>query len=173
MSKNHKFMGLAYARAQFSKDTSTKVGAIIVGPAGEDRASGYNGAPRGCSADEPRDPRGTKRPEKYFWFSHAELNAITNAARVGVPLEGCTIFVTHPPCMDCARAIVQAGIKRVVTVEQNADFYERWKEHILRSRRLFSECGVEFEVLNANDDQLPVRDAGGSTRCDRGGCGNR
>lgn len=173
MTKDHKFMGLAYARAQFSKDTSTKVGAVIVGPAGEDRASGYNGAPRRCGADEPGDPRGTERPEKYFWFSHAELNAITNAARVGVPLEGCTIFVTHPPCMDCARAIVQAGIKRVVTVEQNADFYERWKDHILRSRRLFHECGVEVEVLNANDDQLSVRDAGGSTCCDRGSCSNR
>ena len=60
--------------------------------------------------------------------------------------------------MDCARAIVQAGIKRVVTVEQGADFYERWKEHILRSRRLFHECGVEFEVLDGNDDQLSVRD---------------
>lgn len=152
MTKDHKFMELAYARARFSKDPSTQVGAIIVGPAMEDRSSGYNGAPRGCSADERGDDRREVRPEKYFWFSHAELNAITNAARVGVPLEGCTMYVTHPPCMDCARAIVQAGIKRVVTVEQNADFYERWKDHILRSRRLFHECGVEVEVLNANDD---------------------
>ena len=150
MSKNHKFMGLAYARAQFSKDTSTKVGAIIVGPAGEDRASGYNGAPRGCSADAPGDPRGTERPEKYFWFSHAELNAITNAARVGVPLEGCTIFVTHPPCMDCARAIVQAGIKRVVTVRPSAGFVERWEEHMSRSQRLFDECGVAYEEIECD-----------------------
>ena len=138
-------MELAYARARFSKDTSTKVGAVIVGSAKEDRSSGYNGAPRGCLADE--DERRDARPEKYFWFSHAELNAITNAARVGVPLEGCTIYVTHPPCMDCARAIVQAGIKRVVTVAQGAEFYERWKEHILRSRRLFNECGVEYSEI--------------------------
>ena len=150
MTKAHKFMGLAYARAQFSKDTSTKVGAVIVGPAGEDRASGYNGAPRGCGADEPGDPRGTGRPEKYFWFSHAELNAITNAARVGVPLEGCTIYVTHPPCMDCARAIVQAGIKRVVTVRPSADFVERWEEHMSRSQRLFDECGVAYEEIECD-----------------------
>ena len=150
MTKDHKFMELAYARARFSKDPSTQVGAIVVGPSGEDRASGYNGAPRGCSADEPGDARRDTRPEKYFWFSHAELNAITNAARVGTPLEGCTIFVTHPPCMDCARAIVQAGIKRVVTVEQGADFYECWKEHILRSRRLFHECGVAYEEIECD-----------------------
>lgn len=145
--KAAKFMGLAYARAQFSKDASTKVGAIIVGPAGEDRASGYNGAPRGCSADEPGDPRSTTRPEKYFWFSHAELNAVTNAARVGTPLDGCVLLVTHPPCMDCARAIVQAGIRKVITLPQEAAFYDRWQEHIVRSMRLFEGCGVELVVL--------------------------
>ena len=149
MTKARKFMELAYARARFSKDTSTKVGAIIIGPSGEDRSSGYNGAPRGCRADEPGDARGD-RPEKYFWFSHAELNAITNAARVGVPLEGCTIYVTHPPCMDCARAIVQAGIKRVVTVRPSADFVERWEEHMSRSQRLFDECGVAYEEIECD-----------------------
>lgn len=150
MTKDHKFMELAYARARFSKDPSTQVGAIIVGPAMEDRSSGYNGAPRGCSADEPGDDRREVRPEKYFWFSHAELNAITNAARVGVPLEGCTMYVTHPPCMDCARAIVQAGIKRVVTVRPSAGFVERWEEHMSRSQRLFDECGVAYEEIECD-----------------------
>lgn len=150
MTKARKFMELAYARARFSKDTSTKVGAIIIGPSGEDRSSGYNGAPRGCHADEAGDPRREQRPEKYFWFSHAELNAITNAARVGVPLEGCTIYVTHPPCMDCARAIVQAGIKRVVTVRPSAGFVERWEEHMSRSQRLFDECGVAYEEIECD-----------------------
>lgn len=150
MTKDHKFMELAYARARFSKDPSTQVGAIIVGPAMEDRSSGYNGAPRGCFADERGDARREVRPEKYFWFSHAELNAITNAARVGVPLEGCTIYVTHPPCMDCARAIVQAGIKRVVTVRPSAGFVERWKEHMSRSQRLFDECGVAYEEIECD-----------------------
>ena len=153
MTKDRKYMELAYARARFSKDASTKVGAIIVGPAGEDRSSGYNGAPRGCSADEPGDDRGLGRPEKYFWFSHAEVNAITNAARVGVPLEGCTMFVTHPPCIDCARAIVQAGIRRVVTTMQGPEFCERWSEHISRTIALFKECGVEITWLEPSCEQ--------------------
>ena len=148
MTKDQKFMGLAYARARFSKDTSTQVGAIIIGPSGEDRSSGYNGAPRGCRADESGDLRGTTRPEKYFWFSHAELNAITNAARVGTPLSGCSIYVTHPPCMDCARAIVQAGIKRVIAVRPTAEFAERWAEHITRTKQLFAECGVLYSFID-------------------------
>ena len=152
IEKAYKYMELAYARASFSKDTSTQVGAIIIGPHGEDRSSGYNGAPRGCRADEPDDKRGSTRPEKYFWFSHAELNAITNAARVGTPLDGCTLFVTHPPCMDCARAIVQAGIKEVFTVEQNAAFYFRWCEHIDRTKRLFEECGVKYTILKERNE---------------------
>lgn len=142
LAKAQKYMELAYARARFSKDTSTQVGAIIIGPFGDDRASGYNGAPRGCRADE--DSRGLTRPEKYFWYSHAELNAITNAARVGVPLDGSTIVVTHPPCMDCARAIVQAGIKQVIAVRPAAEFADRWTEHIKRTHALFQECGVEY-----------------------------
>src|SRR3989338_3606723 len=96
--KARKYLDIALAAAQLSKDTSTKVGAIIVGPTNEVRSLGYNGAPRGCNADE--DERGRTRPEKYFWFSHAEMNAITNAARVGTPLDGSSLVVSHPPCMD-------------------------------------------------------------------------
>lgn len=92
-------MEIAHAVAKLSKDPSSKVGALILGPAGEVRSLGYNGAPRGCAADE--DARGLERPEKYFWFSHAELNAIANAARVGTPLEGGILVVTHPPCAEC------------------------------------------------------------------------
>ena len=140
--KAAKYMEIAYAVSKLSKDESTQVGAIVLGGANEIRSLGYNGAPRGCTADE--DERGTTRPEKYFWFSHAELNAITNAARVGTPLAGSSLLVTHPPCMDCARAIVQAGITRVVTVRPPADFVERWREHMSRTQRLFDECGVEY-----------------------------
>lgn len=144
MTKDRKYMEIAYAISRLSKDPSTQVGAVIIGPTQEVRSLGYNGAPRGCSADEAGDIRGTTRPEKYYWFSHAELNAITNAARVGTPLAGSSLLVTHPPCMDCARAIVQAGITRVVTVRPPADFVERWHEHMSRTQRLFDECGVEY-----------------------------
>lgn len=139
-----KYMDIARSVAQLSKD-ETKVGAIVIGPSKEIRSLGYNGAPRGCAADE--DER-RNRPEKYFWFSHAEANVITNAARVGTQLEGCTMLVTHFPCMDCARAIVQAGIKRVIVSAMTDEFQERWKAHIERSTRLFNECGVGVEWAN-------------------------
>ena len=75
INKLVKYMEIVDATAKLSKDTSTKVGALVLGPSFEIRSLGYNGAPRGCAADE--DERGRNRPEKYFWFSHAELNAIT------------------------------------------------------------------------------------------------
>lgn len=149
--KAQQYMEIAYATSRFSKDESTQVGAVIVGPTNEVRSLGYNGAPRGCRADE--DSRGITRPEKYFWYSHAELNAITNAARVGVPLDGSTIVVTHPPCMDCARAIVQAGIKQVVTVRPNAEFASRWDEHIRRTQALFQECGVGYFEIEPKEQE--------------------
>lgn len=144
-AKLAKYMEIVDAIAKLSKDQSTQVGALILGPSFEVRSVGYNGAPRGCSADE--DERGATRPEKYFWFSHAELNAITNAARVGTPLAGSSIVVTHPPCMDCARAIVQAGIIEVVTRMPAPEFLERWREHADRTQRLFEECHVKYEWL--------------------------
>jgi dCMP deaminase len=145
IKKLEKYFGLVQATASLSKDSSTKVGAIILGPSFEVRSLGYNGAPRGCSADE--DDRGRQRPEKYFWFSHAELNAITNAARVGTPLDGCSLIVTHPPCMDCARAIVQAGITCVLSATPTPEFLARWDTHTDRSLRLFNECGVEYHWI--------------------------
>lgn len=143
--KEKKFIEVAKAISMFSKDKSTKVGAVIVGPSGEIRSTGWNGAPRGCKADE--DSRGESRPEKYFWFSHAEMNAITNAARVGTPLEGTTIVVTHAPCMDCARAIVQAGIKKVVFPTPTPEFTERWGETFRRAYLLFNECQLDVECI--------------------------
>lgn len=143
-NKAQKYLGLAGAVSVFSKDKSTSVGCVIVADDGSVRSMGYNGAPRDCAADE--DER-QERPEKYFWFEHSERNAIYNAARCGTPLEGCTAFITHPPCMDCARALVQAGIKCVVWNTPNTEFAERWKEHAERVERLFSECGVQWGTV--------------------------
>lgn len=138
-----KYLGLAGAVSIFSKDESTKVGCIIVAPDGSVRAMGYNGAVRGSRADE--DER-RERPEKYWHFEHGERNAIYNAARCGTPLEGCTAFITHPPCMDCARALVQAGIVSVVWNIPNTEFEQRWLEHKVRVERLFTECNVEWRT---------------------------
>lgn len=144
-----KYLGLAVAVAAFSKDTSTKVGALIVAPDGSIRSMGYNGACRGSKADE--DERGTTRPEKYFHMEHGERNAIYNAARCGTPLEGCSLVVTHPPCMDCARAIVQVGIKNVVWPKPSEEFGKRWIEHKYRVIQLFNECEIYFQEIEKCD----------------------
>lgn len=141
-----KYLFMARAAAFFSKDPSTQVGALIVGPAGEIRGTGYNGAPRGSRADE--DGRCETRPEKYFWMEHAERNAIYNAARCGTPTAGCMMLITHAPCMDCARAIVQAGIVGVVwPVLTDSAHIARWAEHADRVLQLFAECGVEVRTV--------------------------
>lgn len=141
IDKYKRFLPIARAYAAMSKDPSTKVGSLILGPGFEVRSSGWNGAPRGSRADE--DERFQQRPEKYYWASHAESNSIANAARTGTPVHGCTMLVTLPPCMDCAKLIVQSGIERVLFPKAGPEFTERWLEHIGRSRRLFDEVGVE------------------------------
>ena len=143
-NKAHKYLGLAGAVSVFSQASSTQVGALIVGPAGDVRGTGYKGAPRGSTADE--DNR-AQRPEKLFWVEHAERNSIYNAARCGTPTDGCTMIITHPPCMDCARAIVQAGIKEVICNVPNSEFEARWLEHKDRVTFLFDECGVAHSVF--------------------------
>ena len=107
-------MSLAREIAHWSKDRSRGVGCVIVGPNNELRSTGFNGFPRGVD-DEVEERH--QRPAKYKWTEHAERNAIYNAARVGIPLEGCRIYLPWFPCMDCARAIIQAGISELVCME--------------------------------------------------------
>jgi dCMP deaminase len=133
------FLEMAEFVSRKSKDRSTKVGCVIVGPNHEVRTTGYNGFCRGI--DDNMDYR-HDRPEKYFWAEHAERNAIYNAARNGIRLEDCTLYSTVFPCADCARAIIQSGIKTVVSPEYknetriSSDSYER-------SKMMFNETGVE------------------------------
>ena len=129
-----------------SKDPSTKVGCVIVGPAHEIRSTGYNSLPRRVRDDVPAR---LERPEKYLWIEHAERNAIYNAASAGTPLEGCSIYTDLMPCMDCARAIVQAGIVEVVTDETRFRQYtsDKYNEHFQRTMDLFSEAGVRIRTV--------------------------
>ena len=145
--KAEKFMRQAIAHAlEFSKDSSTKVAAMIIGRDGHEiRSSGYNGMPRGCHDDKPERQ---ERPEKYFWYEHAERNAIYNAARVGTQLAGSLLLVTIYPCMDCARAIVQSGIEEVVSLAPSPEFAERWNSNMEKSAELFAECGIEVRLLD-------------------------
>ncbi len=129
-----------------SKDPSTQVGCVIVGPAHEIRSTGYNSLPRHVRDNVPAR---LERPEKYLWIEHAERNAIYNAARAGTALEGCSIYTDLMPCMDCARAIVQAGIVEVVTDETRfADYSSpQYNEHFERTLELFREAGVRIRTV--------------------------
>lgn len=136
---DRKFMQLAEQLATWSKDRSRRVGCIVVGPNNEVRATGYNGFPRGV--DDSVEER-YERPAKYKWTEHSERNAIFNAARVGVSLAGCRLYVTTLyPCVDCARAIVQSGIASVVCVPP--DFSDLvWGEDFRIAQTMFAEGGV-------------------------------
>lgn len=135
------YLNICKVVAARSKDPNTRIGCVIAGPAHEIRSTGYNSFPRGIRDDVPER---LERPAKYLWIEHAERNAICNAARAGTPLEGCTIYVEIMPCMDCARAIVQAGIKQVVVSRERMSQYssEYYDEHFRLVEVLFAEAGV-------------------------------
>jgi len=139
------FIGMAQYVATKSKDRSTKVGCVIVGPNHEIRTTGYNGFCRGVNDDV--DERHW-RPEKYYWTEHAERNAIYNAARNGIPLENCTAYITMIPCADCTRGLIQSGIKRIVCNDTNNAVNPIWNESFSRSCEMVNEVGVEAFVYN-------------------------
>jgi dCMP deaminase len=141
------FQNIVNQVALKSKDKRTQVGAIIVGSDNEIVSTGYNSFPRGINDDVPERQ---EVPEKYFWMEHAERNAIYNAARIGVSTKGCTIYLTSEmPCADCARAIINAGIIKVVITINGAAKSQKWQESAERSSWMFREAGIiidNFEV---------------------------
>jgi len=140
------YLKLCREVAARSKDPNTQIGCVVVGPAHEIRSTGYNSFPRGIRDDVPE--RRT-RPTKYLWMEHAERNAIYNAARAGMAMEGCSIYVDIMPCMDCARGIVQAGIREVVISKERMDEYssDRYDEHFGSVEVLFTEAGVKIRQV--------------------------
>ena len=142
MNWNEYFIAMARLVATKSKDESVKVGVVIVGPDHEIRSTGYNGFCRGVVENITSR---WERPAKYKWVEHAERNAIYNAARMGTPTNGCTMYLESPPCADCGRAIIQAGIKAIVVTTKNP-FSGRadWKESIEFAIAMLSEAGVKI-----------------------------
>ncbi len=133
-----RFKELAQHVAGWSKDKSTKVGAIIVDDDRNPLSIGYNGFPRKCRDDIPER---YERPLKYKWTEHAERNAIYTAARNGVRTEGSTLYMFWFPCVDCARAIIQCGIATVYCDRPNFED-ERWGEDFKISDQMFKEAGI-------------------------------
>jgi dCMP deaminase len=135
------FINEAYMAAMKSKDPSTQVGAVVVGPDHEIRSKGYNGL---CRGEDDDNELFSVRPLKYALYEHAERNALYNMTRVGIPSNGCTMYCTWgPPCADCARAIVQSGIKEVVC---HAEFpgSSGWSESTSISAGLLQRLGVKL-----------------------------
>ena len=137
------FKNIAHQVKLKSKDINTQIGAVIVGKNNEIVSTGYNSFPRGIKDD--LDWR-QKRPEKYYWFEHAERNAIYNAALIGVSTEDTTMYLTcGVPCTDCARGIINAGISKIVCEKHDVTKGTQWSEHGKRSIIMFQEAGVVVE----------------------------
>ena len=135
-----RMMKLAHEVASWSKDTSTKVGAVITTEDGAPMSWGFNGMPMGI--DDQVEERNV-RPTKYKWYCHAERNAMDLAPG---SVEGGVMFVTFSPCSSCAQSIIQRKIKTVVVdANHTADkMPERWQEDMIVAVEMLNEAGVEM-----------------------------
>ena len=145
------FMGIAMLAARRSKDPSTQVGACIVSPDNIIISTGYNGMPKGCSDDEfPWARTGEEIDTKYPFVVHAELNAILNAN--GRDLRGSRLYVALFPCNECAKAIIQCGIKEVIYM---SDKYSGTMGN-LASKKMLQVAGVNYIKMESNFDSLTL-----------------
>ena len=143
------FMGVSLLAAERSKDPSTQVGACIVSEDNRILSTGYNGFPQGCSDDDfPWNRNAEIGETKYNFVVHAELNAILNAG--GKSLHGSRIFVSLFPCHECAKAIIQSGVKEVVYL---SDKYNG-TESDNASKRMLTAAGVKFTKIKPTKAQL-------------------
>jgi dCMP deaminase len=147
------FLDLALRHASMSKDPSTKVGCVVIGPDREPLSNGFNGFPRGIYDSEERL---NDREQKLELVVHGEMNCICNAARSGISLKGGTLYVTAtdksgaiwggPPCCRCAVHVIQVGIIAVVSFPIKSA-PSRWHADLVRSHELLSEAGVSFREV--------------------------
>lgn len=135
------FVSLAELTARRSKDPSTQVGACIVDQHHRIVAVGYNGFPRGCSDDSYSWSK-TGEDNKYLYVIHAEINAIHN--KIAADLTGCTLYVTHHPCNECAKSIIQEGITDVCYVHELSQGYQK---SIDAAKKMFQSAGVKLHKL--------------------------
>ena len=145
LSWDEYFMGIAKLSSMRSKDPNTQVGACIVGNDNRILSIGYNGTPNGFDDSMfPWDREGTALETKYLFVCHAEMNAILNYRGSRKELENAKIYVDLFPCNECAKIIIQSGIKEVVYLsDKYAD-----SENNIASRKLFDKCGVKYSKIN-------------------------
>jgi dCMP deaminase len=139
-----RFMKLALEVSDWSKDPKRHVGAVVVSPDKRQFSVGYNGFPQGVADLKDR----LTSEEKNELMVHAELNALLNARR---DLTGWTLYTTFPPCLDCAKAIAQSGVKRVVALK--ADCSDSWAQSIVKGQTVLAEAGVEYKFAELREKQ--------------------
>lgn len=140
---DNRFISLAKEISTWSKDPSKQIGAIAVSEKKQVLAQGYNGFPRGIedSIEKYHD-----KPTKYKLVVHAEMNVIYNATYNGISLSDSTLYVYGlPVCSECAKGIIQTGIKKVVM--SSIDIPDRWKDSFDLTKAMFDEAGVEWELV--------------------------
>lgn len=145
------FMGVAMLSAQRSKDPNTQVGACIVSKDNKILSVGYNGAPNGYDDDQmPWDREGDFLNTKYAYVCHAELNAILN--NKGSVLENARIYVDLFPCNECAKAIIQSGIKEII---YKSDKYNGTNGNIV-SKKMLDYCGVKYRKYEEENKEIKL-----------------
>lgn len=147
------FMGVAKLSAMRSKDPNTQVGCCIVSPDNRILSMGYNGFPSGCSDDEfPWDRDGEDPLKmKYVYSTHSELNAILNYK--GTSLSGARLYVTLFPCNECAKAIIQCGIREVI---YDSDKYAETPS-VVASKRMMTAAGVKFHQYQRTKREIKIQ----------------
>ena len=150
LSWDEYFMAIAKLSAMRSKDPSTQVGACIVSLDNRILSIGYNGAPNGfCDDSFPWEREGSVLNTKYAFVCHAEMNAILNYRGSRKELENSKIYVDLFPCNECAKIIIQSGIKEVIYL---SDKYAN-SENNIASRKLFDECGVQYNKIKLKQER--------------------
>ena len=145
IDQDRHFMLLAHELASQSTESGRRVGAIIVNSQGEIVSSGFNGLPQGIRDLPERHDRASGA--KYFWSVHAEAKAIYDAARRGMTLAGCTLYVPWYPCVECAKAIIQSGIATLVAYPPD-DTDARWSTQFAVAKQMLAESGVTVRLMD-------------------------
>lgn len=152
------FLGLALYHSRLSKDPSTRVGSVIVGPDREILSAGFNGFPRGIADTQERL---NDRETKLQLVVHAEMNALLAAARTGMRLKGCILYLAAtdasgtvwggPPCTRCTVEIIQVGISEIVSYPVKTA-PSKWHGDLLTARDLIEEVGIRYREIVVGDE---------------------
>lgn len=168
------FLGLALFHSQMSKDPKTRVGAVIVGPDQEVLSAGFNGFPRGI-ADSPE--RLENRDIKLQLIVHAEMNAVLAAARTGVQIKGCTLYLAAtddsgeiwggPPCTRCTVELIQTGISEIVSYPVKAS-PSKWHQDLKNARDLLAEANINYREISVEPSNVSNESEGSCQTCGGG-----